>query len=89
MSHIRRKPLDVGGLLQLSQWQCEAGPDCDDNQANYRDLLRYTLQIAAEREVVAGVLAELRELLEEYAPAWYAGEPHERVEPALELLQRL
>ena len=88
MSPIRREPLDVGGLLQLSQWQC-AVPDCDDNQANYRDLLRYTLQIAAEREVVAGVLAELRELLEEYAPAWYAGAPHERVESALELLQRL
>ncbi len=77
---------DITGLLRLSQQEHRSG---GDSQANYRELLRYALQIAAEREVAAGVLAELRELLEEYAPAWYAEEQHERVESVLELLRRL
>lgn len=89
MSPIRRDLFDLSSLLQGSQAEYAPGPDGNDSQANYRDLLRYTLQIAAEREVAVGVLADLRKLLEEYAPAWYAGEHHERVESALELLQRL
>jgi hypothetical protein len=89
MSINRQDPFDLSGFLHLSQGQGEAMPECEHSQANYRDLLRYTLQVAVEREVAASVLAELRELLEEYAPAWYAGEAHDRVESALELLQRL
>ena len=74
-------------LLRLWRWPRAAKPAFDDSE--YADLLRYTLQIAAEREIAAGVLAELSELLERNAPAWYADEQHERVESALELLQRL
>jgi hypothetical protein len=59
------------------------------DESEYTNLLRYTLQLAAEREIAAGVLAELSELLERNAPFWYAEEQHERVESALELLQRL
>jgi hypothetical protein len=89
MSPIKTEAFDLMSLLQLSQAQRAVGPNGADSQANDRDLLRYALPIAAEREAAAEVLAELRELLDEYAPAWYAGEPHERVESALELLQRL
>jgi len=59
----------------------------DDRE--YRNLLRYTLQLAAEREIAADVLAELSQLLARNAPAWYADEQQKRVESALELLQRL
>lgn len=83
MSPIRSQPFDLTGLLRLSQWQRLPGPEGNDCEVNYRDLLRYTLQIAAEREVAAEVLAELRNLLEEYAPAGYAEEQHERVETTL------
>jgi hypothetical protein len=86
MSPNQPEELDLAGLLQLSQWQPTDG---GDSQTNYRDLLRYTLQIAVEREVAADVLAELRALLEEYAPVWYGQDQHERVDSVLELLHRL
>lgn len=89
MSPNQPEELDLAGLLQLSQWQRETNGDGGDSQANYRDLLRYTLQIAVEREVAADALAELRALLEEYAPVWYAQDQHERVDSVLELLHRL
>jgi len=63
---------------------CARNPPNDDR--DYTNLLRYTLQLAAEREIAADMLAELLELLERNAPAWYADEQHERVESALELL---
>jgi hypothetical protein len=89
MGPHQKKAFDLTELLQLGPWikaAASAGDDCD---ADYRGLLRYALQIAAEREIAAGVLAELRELLDAYAPSWYAQDQHERVESALELLQRL
>ena len=86
MNPSEMEDLNLAGLLRLLQQECRSAADA---QVNYRELLRYTVQIAAEREVAAGVLAELRELLEEYAPAWYAEEQHERVESVLGLLQRL
>jgi hypothetical protein len=73
--------------LQRWKWPRAANPACEDRE--YTNLLRYALQIAAEREIAAGILAELSELLEQNAPEWYADEQHERVESALELLQRL
>ena len=54
-----------------------------------RELWRCALQIAAEREIAVRVLVELRDRLEAPAPAWYVTVQHERVESALELLQRL
>ena len=44
---IRRDPFDLSSLLRASQPEYAAEPDGNDSQANYRDLLRYTLQIAA------------------------------------------
>jgi len=74
-------------MLHRWKWPCPRNPQNADR--DYTNLLRYTLQLAAEREIAADVLAELSELLERNAPAWYADEQHERVESALELLQRL
>lgn len=74
-------------ILHRWNWPRARNPQNDDR--DYTNLLRYTLQLAAEREIAADVLAELSELLERNAPAWYADEQHERVESALELLQRL
>lgn len=74
-------------MLRRWKWPPRTKPGIDDTE--YANLLRYTLQIAAEREIAADVLAELSELLERNAPSWYADEQHARVESALELLQRL
>ena len=74
-------------ILQRWKWPRKAKPAFDDSE--YTDLSRYTLQLAAEREIAAGMLAELSALLERNAPSWYADEQQERVESALELLQRL
>jgi hypothetical protein len=89
MSPNHPEEFDLAGLLQLSQWRRGTNGDGGDSQTNYRDLLRYTLQIAVEREVAADVLAELRSLLEEYAPAWYAEDQHQRVDSVLQLLHKL
>jgi len=78
---------NLTSLLHPWKWPRVAEPSSDDRE--YKDLLRYTLQIAAEREIAAGVLVELWQLLEEDAPAWYREEQHQRVESALELLRRL
>jgi len=89
MNPHQMKELDFAGLLRLAQQEqliTEAGGDW---RTNYRHLLRYALQIAAEREAAAGALSELRELLEEYAPAWYAAEQYERLDSVLELLHKL
>jgi hypothetical protein len=74
-------------ILHRWNWSRARNPQNDDR--DYTNLLRYTLQLAAEGEIAADGLAELSELLERNAPAWYADEQHERVESALELLQRL
>ncbi len=87
MSTDSEESFNLTGILQRWKWPRKASPAFDDSE--YTNLLRYTLQLAAEREIAAGVLAELSELLERNAPAWYADEQHERVESALELLQRL
>ena len=54
-----------------------------------RALFRTALQMAMERTVAADALAELHDLLECYAPAWYTVEQHERLESALRLLGRV
>jgi hypothetical protein len=53
-----------------------------------RTLFRTALQMAMERTVAADALAELHDLLEWHAPAWYTLEQHERLESALRLLGR-
>lgn len=53
-----------------------------------RTLFRTAFQMAMERTVAADALAELRDLLECYAPAWYTVEQHERLESTLRLLGR-
>ena len=40
-------------------------------------------QRSASVEELTGVIHELRDLLEEYAPAWYSLEHHKRIESAL------
>ena len=89
MNPHKMKELDFAGLLRLAQQEQLIAAAGGDWQGNYRNLLRYALQIAAEREAAAGALSELRELWEEYAPAWYAAEQHERLESVLELLHKL
>jgi len=73
----------------LHQWKWPRRAKAAVEDAEYTELLRYTLQIAAEREIAADVLAELSVLLEKNAPTWYADDQQARVESALELLQRL
>jgi len=73
----------------LYRWKWPRGAKAAAEDSAYTELLRYTLQIAAEREIAADVLAELSELLEKNALTWYADEQHAGVESALELLQRL
>jgi acyl-ACP thioesterase len=87
MSIGSEESFNLTRILQRWKWPRKAKPAFDDSE--YTNLLRYTLQLAAEREIAAGVLAELSELLERNAPSWYADEQQERVESALELLQRL
>jgi hypothetical protein len=83
------EPLDLMGLLARLHIRQAVNAEGQDLQENCRQLLRYALQIALERQVAADVLSELRELLRAYAPTWYSAEQHERVESTLELLQRL
>jgi hypothetical protein len=40
-------------------------------------------ETTSERKHLREVLSELRDLLEDYAPAWYTEEHHRRVEAAL------
>jgi hypothetical protein len=87
MSTSSEEFFNLTRILQHWKWPRKAKPAFDDRE--YKDLLRYTLQLAAEREIAAGVLVELSALLERNAPSWYADEQQERVESALELLQRL
>ena len=87
MSPDSEESFNLTRILQRWKWPRRAQPPFDDSE--YTNLLRHTLQLAAEREIAADVLAELSELLERNAPSWYADEQHERVESALELLQRL
>ncbi|HZS98272.1 MAG TPA: hypothetical protein VFA40_15930 [Terriglobales bacterium] len=87
MSTSSEESFNLTRILQRWKWPPKAKPAFGDSE--YRDLLRYALQLAAEREIAAGVLAELSALLERNAPSWYADEQQERVESALELLQRL
>ena len=87
MSKYKAAPFNLTSLLQRWKRARQGKPAADDR--DYANLLRYTLQLAAEREIVAGLLEELSELLERNAPDWYADDQRERVESALELLQRL
>jgi hypothetical protein len=83
------QPSDLMGLLARLQIHHLVKAESEDAEASYRELLRYALQIAVERQVAADVLAELRELLSKYEPHWYSADQHMRVESTLELLQRL
>jgi hypothetical protein len=86
MSPDSEEPFNLTGILQ--RWKWPRNVRLPPTKANTQTCCD-TLQLAAEREIAAGVLAELSELLERNAPFWYAEEQHERVESALELLQRL
>jgi hypothetical protein len=46
----------------------------------------YVVQLELQRTRIAEALRELYELLEEYAPAWYTEDRHERAKSALQLL---
>jgi hypothetical protein len=84
MSPHNKESFNLTRLLQRWKWPRSGKPACDDSE--YKDLLRYALQLAAEREIAADVLAELSDLLERNVPAWYSQEQHERVESALETI---
>lgn len=45
-------------------------------------------KLPAERKRLVDVLSELRNLLEDYSPAWYTEEHHRRVELALHASQK-
>jgi hypothetical protein len=45
-------------------------------------------EMELRRAQLTDVLAELYDLLEQYAPFWYTEEQHERVESALRLLKK-
>src|SRR5579864_4971774 len=83
------QPFDLMGLLARLQIRRVVKAESEDAEASYRELLRYAVQIAVERQVAADVLSELRELLSKYEPYWYSADQHKRVESTLELLQRL
>lgn len=46
-----------------------------------------TLDVVMEKSVAVETLAELYELLEEYAPMWYSEDLHHRAEAALRVLR--
>ena len=71
---------------QSLKWPRSAKPAFDSSE--YRDLLRHTSQLAAEGEIAAGLLGELSKQLRGMHPQGMP-EQHERVESAIELLQRL
>jgi len=92
MTTKHRGPFATGHLLQPPELRdlqdsllgLEPGPTIET-----RTLFRTALQMAMERTVAADALAELHNLLECYAPAWYTVEQHERLESALRLLGRV
>ena len=65
------QPFDLMGLLARLQIHHAVKSEREDVQARYRELLRYALQIAAERQVAADVLSELRELLSRASRSTY------------------
>lgn len=87
MTPERADSFNLTRMLQQWKWPRRAKAAVEDSE--YAELLRYTLQIAAEREIAADILAELSEQLKKDAPVWYARDQRARVESALELLQRL
>jgi hypothetical protein len=56
--------------------------------AHRRKMNPARIENRATMEQVASVLCELRDLLDDYAPAWYSAEQHSRVESAIQRLSR-
>jgi len=81
-----RRPFQPPELRDLQDSLLGLEPGC---AIEARALFRTALQMAMERTVAADALAELHDLLECYAPAWYTVEQHERLESALRLLGRV
>ena len=68
-------------------------PKKTDNRANETHTLtalpgskKYQAKLERQRAVLAEALQELYKLLEDYAPAWYTEQIHEKAEKALRML---
>jgi len=58
-------------------------PDSGKHEA----MKEMTLDVAMDETAAVEALADLYELLEEYAPTWYTEEMHHRAEAALRVLR--
>ena len=61
----------------------ENEPDSGKHEA----MNEMTLDVVMDKAAAVEALAELYELLEEYAPTWYTEEMHHRAEAALRVLR--
>jgi hypothetical protein len=53
------------------------------NSPDASELLSYKSEAELDRARLVGVLSELQDLLEQYAPTWYTEEHHEKAMAAL------
>ena len=58
------------------------------NSADPSELLSYKSETELDRTRLVDLLAELQNLLEQYAPAWYTEEHHEKAIAALHPLRK-
>jgi hypothetical protein len=63
--------------------------DENESDAGKREAMNgeMTLDVVIDKAAAVEALAELYELLEEYAPTWYSEELHHRAEAALRVLR--
>lgn len=61
----------------------------DENDSGKHEAMNgeMTLDVVMDKAAAVEALAELYELLEEYAPTWYSEEMHHRAEAALRVLR--
>lgn len=58
------------------------------NSPDSSELLSYKSETELDRTRLVDLLAELQDLLEQYAPAWYTEEHHEKAIAALQPLRK-
>jgi hypothetical protein len=58
------------------------------NSPDSSELLSYKPETELDRTRLVDLLAELQDLLEQYAPAWYTEEHHEKAIAALQPLRK-
>ncbi len=56
--------------------------------AHRRKMKPARMESRATMKQVANVLCEFRDLLDDYAPAWYSAEQHSRLESAIQMLSQ-